>query len=120
MNFFEFRIKCDSLVSISKLHIHSHILHPLILKHMRGLILVSGMIIVVIGMAEYSLLRNYLQACESAIDVNSLDMNLLQMCDQIRYAQYGSLLVSAIGFCVSLYGTVKRSTHIVRYDRFRN
>jgi hypothetical protein len=90
------------------------------LDHMRGLILVSGMIIVVIGMVEYSLLRNYLQACESTLDLNNIDMNLLQMCDQIRYAQYGSLVVSAIGFCVSLYGIVKRSTHkIVRYDRFR-
>ena len=78
---------------------------------MRGLILVSGLIIVVIGMAEYSLLKNYLQACEASIDVRNIDLNLLQMCNQIRYTQYGTLLVSAIGFSVSIYGVVKRSTH---------
>jgi len=76
---------------------------------MRGLALVSGMIIVVIGIVEYSMLRNYLMACESALDLNNIDLNLLQMCEQIRYAQYGSLGISAIGFCVSIYGAVKRS-----------
>jgi len=80
---------------------------------MRGLILVSGMIIVVIGMVEYSLLRNYLQACESIIDVRNPDLNLLQMCDQIRYAQYGTLFVSAIGFCISIYGAAKKQTQRV-------
>ncbi len=80
---------------------------------MRGLILVSGMIIVVIGMVEYSLLRSYSQACESILDENNIDLNLLQMCNQIKYAQYGSLLVSAIGFCISIYGTAKKATHEV-------
>jgi len=80
---------------------------------MRGLILVSGMIIVVIGMVEYSLLRNYLQACESIMDQRNIDLNLLQMCDQLRYAQYGTLFISAIGFCISLYGAVKRATQKV-------
>ena len=80
---------------------------------MRGLILVSGMIIVVIGMIEYSLLRNYLQACESIIDERNINLNLLQMCEQIRYAQYGTLLISAIGFCISIYGAAKKATHKV-------
>lgn len=84
---------------------------------MRGLILVSGMIIVIIGIVEYTMLRDYSHACESKLDLNNLDLNLLQMCNQIKYAQYGSLLVSGIGFCVSIYGAIKRSTHkIVRYD----
>ena len=80
---------------------------------MRGLILVSGMIIVIIGMVEYSLLRSYSQACESILDENNIDVNLLQMCNQIKYAQYGSLLVSAIGFCISIYGAAKKATHEV-------
>ncbi|MGH9998614.1 MAG: hypothetical protein ACRD90_01980 [Nitrosopumilaceae archaeon] len=77
------------------------------------MILVSGMIIVVIGMVEYSLLRSYSQACESILDENNIDLNLLQMCNQIKYAQYGSLLVSAIGFCISIYGAAKKATHEV-------
>ena len=68
------------------------------------------MIIVVIGMVEYSLLRNYLQSCESIIDEKNIDLNLLQMCEQIRYAQYGTLLISAIGFCISVYGAAKKAT----------
>ena len=80
---------------------------------MRGLILVSGMIIVVIGMVEYSLLRSYLQACESIIDESHIDLRLLQMCDQIKYAQYGTLLISAIGFCISIYGAAKKAAHKV-------
>ncbi len=71
------------------------------------------MIIVVIGMVEYSLLRSYSQACESILDENNIDLNLLQMCNQIKYAQYGSLLVSAIGFCISIYGAAKKATHEV-------
>lgn len=84
---------------------------------MRGWALLCGMIIVIIGIVEYSMLKDYLVACESKLDSKNIDLNLLQMCNQLRYAQYGSLLISAIGFCVCIYGIVKRSApKIVRYD----
>ena len=75
---------------------------------MRGYVLISGILIVVIGILEYSLLRGYFLECEDTIRQGDITPHLLQMCDQIKYAQYGSLLMSAIGFCVSIYGAVAK------------